>query len=796
MRTTAFQFHRRFVTVVAVLGALSTFLASVAYAQLQQATITGRLIAPDGSPVAEAVITLLDTRGETLATAKASDGRFELSDVPPGTYSLRAEAPPLRAVIQTLTVRDALPVAVELRLTAVAADQVVVRADERDPLAITTGITLAGESLRRAPVRLRSRALQDAIATTPGWSTEDNGLLHVRGVDDGFLYVIDGVPVYERLDGLFGIAPDPSMIDSVNIITGYVPAEFGFKSGGVIEVRSAGRHTDRWVGTGEAGGGGDDARDFSAVIGGPAGPAALTLGAAGQASSRFLDPVHPDNLHNDGRAFSGGAQLGWSLASGSVLTVVAGAGRSTFDVPHGEEQEAAGQDQRQRIGNTWQTASWQRVWTADTVSQVAAYHRYGSSILSSSPLDIPLLSEADRNVRRAGALASISHQRGRHLFKAGGEAARLGLNEGFLFAVTDEELAEESDLSEAAITFDADDPFTFAGSASAALFGLYVQDSMRVSDRLSVDVGLRADWSRLLMHESQISPRAGLSYFFPSTGTTLRTSLARFFQPPQPENLLLASSPVARALSPFAAEDVEGGADVPPERQTAFDVSISQMLGRRVRADMSYWTRRVRDAADPNVFFGTTIVFPNSVAKGEASGVDVRLEVPRRAGWSGYTSYAHARVEQFGPITGGLFLEEEVIEIGPGTAFTPDHDQRHVAAYGVSFDRETTGTSVTVNGRYESGTPLEVEEDDFDELAARPGAEHVDFARGRVKPRHVVDLAVAQRILRHARVDVDLRMAVLNLTGDRWAYNFGNPFSGTHFGPGRTVQVRLRATLR
>jgi hypothetical protein len=36
----------------------------------------------------------------------------------------------------------------------------------------------------------------------------------------------------------------------------------------------------------------------------------------------------------------------------------------------------------------------------------------------------------------------------------------------------------------------------------------------------------------------------------------------------------------------------------------------------------------------------------------------------------------------------------------------------------------------------------------------------------------------------------------LNLAGARWAYNFGNPFSGTHFGPGRTVQIGVRAALR
>jgi hypothetical protein len=781
----------------AVLVAFLFFsISPVAHAQLQQGTIRGTLVGPDGRVVSDAAVTLLDSRGEPLATAAASAGRFELAGVPLGSYSLRAEAPPLRAIVQTLTVRDALPIELELRLTAVAADQVVVRADEQDPLAIATGVTLAGETVRRAPMRLRSRALQDAIATTPGWSTEDNGLMHVRGVDDGFLYVIDGVPVYERLDGLFGMAPDPSMVDSINIVTGYIPAEYGFKSGGVIEVRSAGRPADAWAGNGEVGAGSESARDFSAVIGGPAGPAALTFGGAGQSSSRFLDPVHPDNLHNDGHSFSGGAQLGWSLSPGSLLTVVAGAGASRFDVSHNEEQDERGQDQRQRITNWWQTASWQRVWSATTVSQIAGYHRRGSSRLLAGPFDAPLRTDADRTVRRSGALASVSHQRGRHLFKAGGEAARLHVDELFSFAVTDEALAEESDLSDAAMTFTLSNPFVFRDAATPALFGIYVQDSVRASDRMSIDIGVRADWSRLLAHTSQLSPRVGVSYFFPATRTTLRTSVARFFQPPQPENLLLASSDAARELSPFAEDGEEGGADVQPERQTAFDASVSQMLAARLRLDLSYWMRRVREASDPNVFFGTTIIFPNAVATGRASGIDVRLEIPRRAGWSGYVSYAHAQVVQFGPITGGLFLEEELIDIGPGTRFTPDHDQRHVGAYGVSFDSGSSGLSWTLSGRYESGTPLEVGDEALDELEARPGAEHVDFARGRVRPRHVIDLAVAQRLLRRSRGDVELRVAVLNVTGDRWAYNFSNPFSGTHFGPGRTLQVRVRATVR
>ena len=770
---------------------------AVARAQLQQGAIYGAVVGPDGHLVDGATVTLLDGLGTPLQSVTTAVGQFRFADVAPGTYSLRADAPPLLAILQTLTVGGALPIHVELRLSAVSAEQVVVRAEQVVPGSIATRVTLAGEAVRRAPARIRSRGLQSAIATTPGWTTDDNGLLHVRGVDDGFLYVIDGVPVYERLDGLFGVAPDPAMIDSVNVLTGYVPPEFGFKSGGVIEVRSAGRAADTWLGNVDIGAGSDDTREVSTVAGGPVGPTtALTIGLGGLTSSRFLDPVHPGNLHNDGGTLSGGGQFGWRPSPASTVTAVAGFGRSSFDVPHGEEQEDAGQDQRQRLRSYWQTVSWQHAWSASTISQIAGYHRFGSSALVGSPQDTPLFTQANRDLRRVGALASVTHQRGPHLLKLGAEAAGLALREDFSFAVTGLHEAEEADLSDEVLEHTLEQPFLFHDAASPTLLSLYLQDSIRATDRLTLDLGVRADWSRLLERASQWSPRVGVAYQWPPTRTTVRGSFARFFQPPQAENLLLASSEAARDLSPFADEAGGGGAGLSPERQTAIDVTVNQVLARSVRVDVSYWRRRIRNAGDPNVLFGTTIIFPNTVARGRASGIDVRVEGPRRGGWSWYISYANARVVQFGPITGGLFLEDEVIEIGPGTPFTPDHDRRNVGAFGASYDREGSGLSLALTGRYESGTPLEVDVDELDELRRRPGADLVDFDRGRVKPRQVFDASLVQRLFRTRRVDLNLRLAVLNLTDKQWAYNFGNPFSGTHFGPGRTFQVGLRAGFR
>ena len=154
------------------------------------------------------------------------------------------------------------------------------------------------------------------------------------------------------------------------------------------------------------------------------------------------------------------------------------------------------------------------------------------------------------------------------------------------------------------------------------MLSVYVQDSIRPADRLTLDLGVRADWSRQLAYASQWSPRIGASYRWPAAQTTLRASIGRFFQPPQPENLLLASSPAARELSPFKDEQGRGGGDLQPERQTALEAGVEHLLTRGLRLDVAYWHRRVKHVADPNVFFGTTIIFPNTVAEGRASGFD------------------------------------------------------------------------------------------------------------------------------------------------------------------------------
>jgi outer membrane receptor protein involved in Fe transport len=759
----------------------------VAVAQLQLSTVAGAVLGPDGAPAA-AQVTLLGPLGEVVAACETdAGGRFVLRGISPGNYALRAEASGLQSTSQPLVLRGGLPAEVTLRLAARAAESVEVTGTESGA---EVRFRVDGAAMQRLGAMSSPGALQRLVASAPGWVAEDNGILHARGADDGFLYVIDGVPVYERLDPLFGLAPDVSSLASVQVLSGYIPAEYGLRSGGVVEVRSLAAAEPHWSGDAALRLGSTRSRGLALHGGGPLGRRlAASLSVAGDRSSRFLDPVDPDNRHNSGSTAGAQAELAWA-AGRDLITLRGGAGGSRFDVPHSVEQDAAGQDARQRLGQGFGTASWQRSWSARTISQLALYGRFSHSRLSPSPGDTPLSADADRSQRRLGLLAAVSQAWGPHTLKAGLEAAQLRLEEGFRFAITDLAAAGAQGLSPAALARTEDDPFVFSGRTRRGQLSLYAQDSWRALPKLTLQYGLRYDRTRLLLDESQLSPRLGAAWRV-SGATALRAAVNRFYQPPQAEFLLLSSSEQARRLS--VGGPAAGGADVKAERQTAFELGLEQSFAGALRLDLALWHRRVRHQADPNVFLGTTIVFPNSVERGRATGLDVRLELPERGGWSAFASYTLSRVVQFGPLNGGLFLTDEVLEIGPGTRFTPDHDQRHVAAGALSRRQPAGRWEATLSWRYQSGTPIEVSEDSLASLAARPGADRVDFVAGRVKPALVFDVHVGARLLRRTRLEARLEAALLNLTDRRYAFNFGNPFSGTHFGADRTLVVGLAA---
>jgi len=784
-------------------------LATSASAQIQIGTVKGAITDPAGAVVAGAGVWLTNSiTGEKVEGVSDSAGVFVFNNTPFNRYTLRVEARGFAPQSRQVTVSSNLPIELSISLSvAGASEQINVAARENlvDPDSASSATTLAANLIGRAPRINRGRQLQELIATTPGAATENNGLLHVRGVEDGVLYVLDGIPIADRLDALSASSFDTDTINSLQVITGGMPAEFGGRNAAVVIVQPKSGIDQGIIGSLRAGAGDFRTGDIAAALGASLGKKfGLFANAATNRSDRFLDPVDPRNFNNRGGALNLNLRADWHpnvawAARDTVLFNVSGAG-SDFRVTNDALQEERGQRQRQELRDNNLSASWQRLFSDRTAGNFAVFRRRRQSRLSGSENDIPIFAEQNRAHTRAGFIASLTHQTGArtgggHTIKTGVEASRISPREFFTFYITDEDEAEKREVGDEALEFDDDNPFVFRDRRARGQFSFYAQDQFSPARNLTVQAGLRYDHSSLLVSDQQFSPRLGAVYFIPKTKTSLRASFNRLFQPPQVDNLLLSASEQARRLSPFV-DETGGGADIRPEKVSAWEAGFAQDFGGWFRLDAAYWGRDFRNAGDPNVFFNTTVIFPNSVARGFSRGVDVRLDVPERKGWSGWLSYTNMRLLQTGPLNGGLFLTDEFIEIGPGVNFIPDQDQRNTGAFGITYRYQRSGLLLSLTGRHESGVPLEVEEERLEELKSAPGAELVDFERGRVKPRTIFNFSAGVNLFEREKVVCAAQLDILNLVDRFFAYNFGNPFEGTHFGYGRRWSGGLRIEFR
>lgn len=770
-------------------------------AQIQIGTIKGTVADPNQAPIVAASVWLTNSiTGEKIETVTDDAGKFIFNNVPFHRYTLRVEARGFTPQTIPVTINSNLPLELAISLNvAGASEQITVSTENNllDPESSSSVTTLPANFIQRTPRINRGRQLQELIATTPGTATENNGLLHLRGVDDGILYVLDGIPIADRLDAVSASAFDTATINALQIITGNIPAEFGGRNAGVVIVQPISGIDEKLFGSLRAGVGDFRTGDVAVAFGDSfKKKVGVFANAATNRSDRFLDPVDPRNFNNRSGAVNLSLRTDWHLNGRDTLLVNLSGNGTNFHVPNDLLQEAHGQRQRQELRDYSFSVSWQRLWSTNTVMNAAFFYRHHESQLFGSAEDIPIFAEQDRAHSRTGIIASLTHQRGGHTIKTGIEMSRIAPREFFTFFITDEEAAEERDISEVVLQFDKANPFVFRDRRVRGQVSFYAQDQFSPFRNLTVQAGLRYDHTSLLISDQQLSPRIGAVYFIPKTKTSLRASFNRLFQPPQVDNLLLSSSAQARSLSPFAAGTSGGGADIHPEKLSAYEAGFAQDFGGWVRLDAAYWWRRFRNVGDPNVFFNTTIIFPNSVAKGFSQGIDVRLDVPERRGLSAWLSYTNMRLLQTGPINGGLFLTNEFLEIGPGTEFIPDQDQRNTGAAGISYQHHPSGLLLSLTGRHESGVPLEVEEDRFAELQAAPGADLVNFVRGRVKPRTLFNFSAGVNLFKKEGILCAAQFDILNLADKFFAYNFGNPFEGTHFGYGRRFSGGLKIEFR
>ncbi len=735
------------------------------------------------------------------------NGAFEIRNIPFHSYSVTVEREGFEPHEETVSLRTNVPVELIVRLApAGVRESITVEASVGllvDPEETGTHVQMNQSDIEKLALQAGNKGLESILVSMPGFAQNANGAIHPRGAHNQMTFVIDGMPISDQLTGAFANAVDPNIVQTVELFTGNVPAEYGNKVSAIANIA-----TRSGMGTARRFGGSTllNAAQFDLLsqvthVSGEAGHFGYSAVVNTSKTNRYLDSVSLDNLHNGGNNQRAFARLDWHPGALDVFRLNLMAGRASFQLANLRSQHANGMDQRQLLRDGAISLGWVRTLNAQTTFDANFSARKAQAWLKPSLGDIPVTASQDRQMSTITAGARLNAVRGRHTLRAGFDIQRYPLSEHFAMGITSASFNDPADadnynpnllphdLTRGGALFD------FRGSRTGGMYSGFLQDAVSLG-RLNLSLGLRFDAYRFLADGNQFQPRVGAAYHFREAGTVLRASYSRLYQTPPNENLLLSSSPQAASVTPPAVQQALGGwAAIRPEEQNFLEAGLQQAIGKKASLNVSFYHKNSQNVQDNNNFLDTGIIFPVALARIRVNGVEGRLVGPAARGFSYTLSVTHSRAVATPPFTGGLFLGNAAIDALTQGAFIIDHDQP-LSVHAVVNWNHPKGWYATVSSRYDYG--LVANSSDPAEVAADPDFRDLlpyvklDRNPARVRPRNIVDLVVGFEKTHDQKKRYDIGLQFTNLTDRTALYNFQSIFVGTRVVQPFTAGVRLR----
>ena len=792
--------------VVSVVTALVLLLPAGADAQTV-ALLRGVVRDSQGLPLPGAEVRLSKRLTALERTATATDqGHFQVANVPLDSYELRVEFPGFAPHVRQIDLRTSVPVDIEVMLDLAAqTTSVTVMPDEAliDTTSAGTRTQISMTQIEQLPAPLGSRGLESVLVTFPGFSQNANGAIHPRGAHNQMTFVVDGLAISDQLTGAFANSLDAGVVQTAELMTGNVPAEFGSKVSGVavltsrsglgisrraagdVMVSRAGFNT--WHGAVQLGGGTRRNGYFGSFT--------------AMRTDRFLDQVSLDNLHNAGQFARGFIRYDFHASDRDMFRVQAMGGRSHFEIANLRSQHAAGQDQRQTLADGAAWASYLRSLNSGSTFESIIGYRGTTARLDPSGGDTPVTASQNRSLSTLSASARYTKVMGAQSVRAGVDAQRFPVRESFTLGITSPSFNDPTSDGYNASLLPHDltrggTPFAFSDARTGTLVSGFVQSTLKWN-RAALAIGLRHDTYAFLVDGRQLQPRIGVAYELPGSQGVVRASYNRNYQTPPNENLLLSSSPAAAALAPESVKEALGRAYQPiqPERQHVYEAGFQRALAGFGSIDLSVYRKDSKDQQDNNNFFDTGIIFPTTLAAIRVEGAEMRLTLTRRRGLSGTISATSGRATSTPPFTGGLFIGQDAVALLSSGPFRIDHDQA-LSLHGTAHYDAPNGVWLGLSARYDSGlvsnpsSPEEVAADpDFSDLLP-----YVNLGADvpRVRPRTIVDVNAGYDVRVAGKREWSVQVQITNLTNRIALYNFQSVFVGTRLVQPRTFAVRLK----
>ncbi len=568
----------------------------------------------------------------------------------------------------------------------------------RESIPASTGAsttTMDRETIERMP-QGNAASLNQILLQAPGVVQEAQGDLHVRGDHRNLQYRINGVTLPEAISG-FGQMFDARALRSVSLLTGALPAQFGYRTAGIVELTLRSGITDPGGSIGAYGGSFGTFQPAMAYGSSIGAFEYFLTGNYLQSQRGFENPTAArDSINNDTQQIRGLANFGYQLDDFTRISLIGATNQSRYQIPAVPGQvpqfSAFGQelyDSAALRARQWQRSSFGVLAVQHSRDswdlQVAGFLRQTSLNYLPDVLGEMIFNGAAAETRKRNT--SMGLQVDGVWRVAADHTIRMGL-----YASRDvtQNVSNSTVLPLSADGAALDQPFTIQerGRIHGQLYGIYAQDEWRIAEGLTFNYGARFDVMRQQVEASQLSPRANLVWRA-SEATTLSLGYARYFTPP-PSELLTAP-----ALSLYAnttlAPEVPIASAPRPERANSYNIAIRQRLAPNWQVGADAFYRDVQDMQDLGQFGSAYIFSPYNYRQGRVYGVELTTSY-RDGPWLAYANLTLSRSVGRGLVSNQYFWSAAELAQVESKFVRTDHDQLVTGSAGLSWRGWEGGT--------------------------------------------------------------------------------------------------------
>jgi hypothetical protein len=699
-------------------------------------TISGLVADPTGAVIANATVTLANAVSGLSRTATTDNsGAYTISNIPFNTYRLTVSARTMSPASQTVDVQSFVPIALNVTLQIASASTVIdvttTSGDlvEADPVGHTD---VDRDLFAKIPLESISSSVSSLVTlSSPGVSADSNGMFHGMGDHASNSFSVDGQSITDQTSKTFSNQIPMDSVQSLEVIPGAPPAEFGGKTSLVIVATTR-------SGLGESAPTGDLTVSYGSFGSSNVGLNLATgsakfgnfLSLSVMDTGRFLDPPEFHAIHDHGNEESLFDRIDLQFSNANSARLNLGYTRSWFQTPNSYDSQYATQwpiaqfvgavptgpnglpvgpaDQRAQIQTINLAPSYTHVISPSTVLNAGYFFRrdgfnYYPSNNPFADRGAPDLQQESiaqqRSLANTGLHSDLTYTHGGNNIKAGVNYTQTFLTENFQLGIVDPTLPITPTLAPYDLVTGGSD-FAFHGHTDIKEFAAYAQDAITFGP-WSGNLGLRFDQYNGLSVANQVEPRLALSYHIKRTGTVLRASYARSLESPFNENLILASqgcnSAVIAALIPCTP------APNRPGFRNDFHAGFQQSLSRFAVLSADYVWEYTHNAYDFSVLGATPITFPIGWNNSKIPGFDGRLDIPSIHNFTAQVVFSSVAARFFTPQTSGLGTTVQSGQAGVHTPFRIDHDEKFNQTTHAQYQLGKRGPYVGFNWRFDSG---------------------------------------------------------------------------------------------